>query len=82
MSNKPSRCLRRRCSARASSARWSSAAITKSPPSEEFGRRRRPSAAPASSLAKRCSARVCCRWSLGRFRGPPEQAAPRALLVF
>ena len=35
--------------------------ITKNPPSEESGRRRRPSAAPASSLAKSCSARVCCQ---------------------
>ena len=31
------------------------------PPRGECGKRRRPSAAPASSLAKSCSARVCCR---------------------
>ena len=31
------------------------------PSERRFGRRRRPSAAPASSLAKSCSARVCYR---------------------
>jgi small subunit ribosomal protein S21 len=30
-------------------------------PSEESERRRKPSAAPASSPAKSCSAKVCCR---------------------
>ena len=38
-----------------------SAAITKNPLSREFGTRRKPSVARASSLAKSCSARVCCR---------------------
>ena len=33
------------------------AATTKNPPRGECGKRRRPSAAPASSLAKSCSAR-------------------------
>ena len=36
-------------------------ATTKNPQRGECGRRPRPSAAPASSLAKSCSARVCCR---------------------
>ena len=36
-------------------------AITKNPPRGESGRRRKPSAAPASSPAKSCNARVCCR---------------------
>ena len=31
------------------------------PSERESGKRRKPSAAPASSPAKRCSARVCCR---------------------
>ena len=30
-------------------------------PKERRGRSRRPSAVPASTPAKRCSARVCCR---------------------
>ncbi len=35
------------------------AAVTKSLPREESGRRRKPSAAPASSPAKSCNARAC-----------------------